>query len=173
MRKHSHHPAADLDDAFPQTPARAAVVAVVRAYGLVQRLMGPYFARFGLTPPQFQLLTVLNRHQDQPVTQRRLAGELYVSFPNITVMLARLEQAGLIQRQANTADRREKFVALTRQGRALLRKIWKEHQQQLDSVVAGLTNDEQLQLARLANKLLDGHATTDGSAEPARERQDE
>ena len=86
----------DLRDEFPDTAARRAVVAVVRGFGTVQRQMGPYFAEHGLTPPQFQMLTVINRLKDEPITQRRLARELYVSFANITVTLARLEEAELI-----------------------------------------------------------------------------
>jgi DNA-binding MarR family transcriptional regulator len=153
----------DLDpqtirDEFPQSPARDAVVAVVRGYGAVQRHMEPYFARFGITPPQFQILTIINRLKNQNCTQRRLGRELYVSFPNVTVMLARLEETGLVQRRVNPDDRRENFVELTAQGRALLRRIWKEHQQQLDHVTAGLTGDEQIELARLLNKMMAGQA---------------
>lgn len=143
----------DLLDDYPQSPARAAVVAIVRGYGMVQRRMGPYFARFGLTPPQFQVLTVINRLMGQALTQRRLAAELYVSFPNVTIMLARLEAMRLIRRRPNPEDRRERFVELTRSGRTLLQQIWKEHQAQLDRVVEGLSTDEQVLLARLLNKM--------------------
>jgi len=145
----------ELRDDFPHSPARAAVVAVVRGYGFVQRHMEPYFARFGLTPPQFQVLTILNRLREQRPTQRRLGRELYVSFPNVTMMLGRLEQAGLVRRRSNPDDRREKFVALTPRGAALLRRIWREHQQQLDRIVAGLMPDEQATLARLLNKMIE------------------
>lgn len=153
----------DLQDEFPQTPARDAVVAVVRGYGVVQRLMEPYFAGFGLTPPQFQLLTVINRLGADPPTQRRLARELYVSFPNVTVMLSQLEEVGLIRRRANSDDRREKLVEVTTKCRALLRRIWRVHQAQLDRVVAGLTSDEQTALARLLNKLIAAHTPTSPS----------
>ena len=148
----------DFPDAFPQSPARDAVVAVVRGYGMVQRLMGPYFSRFGLTPPQFQVLTVLRRLRGRRVTQRRLAAALYVSFPNVTVLLGRLEKARLIRRRGNPEDRREKFVALTRRGRKLLNQIWKEHQDQLERVVAGLSAAEQARLARLLHKMIAAHA---------------
>lgn len=141
-------------DQFPQSAARAAVVAVVRGYGAVQRHMEPYFARFGITPPQFQVLTIVNRLGNQPPTQRRLARELYVSFPNVTVMLARLERAGLIRRRSNPDDRREKFVQLTSPARALLKRIWKIHQKQLDRVMAGLTEPEQVELTSLLNKMM-------------------
>jgi DNA-binding MarR family transcriptional regulator len=159
-------PARNLRDDFPQTPARDAVVAVVRGYGAVQRLMEPYFASFGLTPAQFQVLTVINRLADQQPTQRLLGRELYVSFPNVTVMLGRLEAAGLIQRRGNPADRREKIVALTDQGRALLRQIWQGHQRQLDRVVAGLTEADQRDLARLLDKLITGVGPPDGIDNP-------
>src|SRR5581483_5107865 len=146
-----------LRDDFPESPARAAVVAVVRAYGTVQRLMDPYFAHFGLTPPQFQLLTVANRLRHAPLTQRRLARELYVSRPNVTIMLARLERAGLIERRANPDDGREKFVRLTPRAAGLLRRIWREHQRQLDRVMSGLSAAEQTELARLLNKMMTAH----------------
>jgi DNA-binding MarR family transcriptional regulator len=148
----------NLRDDFPASPARDAVVAVVRAYGTVQRFMATYFARFGLTPPQFQLLTIVNRLRR--LTQRQLARALYVSFPNVTVMLDRLEKADLILRSANVDDKREKLVELTGRGRSLLRKIWKVHQAQLDRVMNGLTATEQRELVRLLNKMIAAHANT-------------
>jgi MarR family 2-MHQ and catechol resistance regulon transcriptional repressor len=148
---------ASADD-FPASPARDAVVAVVRGFGTVQRLMEPYFARFGLTPPQFQALTIIHRLRRELLSQRRLARELYVSFPNITVLLRRLERKGLIDRRANAADRREKFVRPTSRGKGLLRRIWRAHQRQLDRVMAGLTPPEQGELARLLNKMMSAHS---------------
>jgi MarR family 2-MHQ and catechol resistance regulon transcriptional repressor len=146
----------DLTDEFPDTPARRAVVSVVRGFGAVARQMGPHYASFGLTPPQFQMLTVLNRLRSEEVTQRRLGKELYVSFPNVTVMLSRLEKTGLIERIVNGKDHRERLVKITAQGRSLLKKIWKTQPDQLERVTVGLTDDERLQLARLMNKMIDG-----------------
>jgi DNA-binding MarR family transcriptional regulator len=125
--------------------------------------MGPYYANFDLTPPQFQMLTVLNRLRGEQVTQRRLGQELYVSFPNVTVMLARLEDAGLIEKVVNSADRRERFVKISRRGRALLKRIWKVQPDQLERVTSGLTDQERLDLTRLLNKMIDGQATPEAS----------
>ena len=146
----------DLADDFPDTPARRAVVSVVRGFGALARQMGPHYASFGLTPPQFQMLTVLNRLRGEQVTQRRLGKELYVSFPNVTVMLSRLEKAGWIERTVNTADRRERFVKITNRGRKLLKKIWQRQPDQLERVTAGLTDSERLKLARLLSKMING-----------------
>jgi len=145
-----------LADDFPDTPARRAVVSVVRSFGTLVRQMGPHYARFDITPPQFQMLTVLNRLRGEQITQRRLARELYVSFPNITVMLNRLERDGLIERTVNEADRREKFVQISSAGRVLLKRIWKVQPDQLERVTAGLNDRERLQLAGLLNKMIAG-----------------
>jgi DNA-binding MarR family transcriptional regulator len=146
----------ELADDFPDTPERRAVVSVVRGFGAMQRQMSPHYARFGLTPAQFQMLTVINRLRSERITQRRLGQELYVSFPNVTVMLSRLERDGLIERTVNEEDRRERFVRITARGRTLLKKIWKEQPAQLERVMTGLNNDERLDLCRLLNKMIVG-----------------
>lgn len=148
-----------LADDFPDTAERRAVVSVVRGFGAIQRQMGPHYARFGLTPSQFQMLTVINRMRGERITQRRLGEELYVSFPNVTVMLARLERDGLIERVVNKEDRRERIVQITSGGRALLKRIWKEQPAQLNRVMAGLTAEERLELCRLMNKMINGQAS--------------
>ncbi|MBI2807369.1 MAG: MarR family transcriptional regulator [Planctomycetes bacterium] len=150
-----------LRDDFPESASRAAMVAVLRGYGTLQRLMEPYFAGFDLTPPQFQLLTIANRFGDAPPTQRRLARELYVSFPNVTLLLKRLERKGLVERRGNPADRREKYVQLTASGRRLLKRIWLVHQQQMDLVMKGLTVPERKELAKLLSKMTAAHRRVD------------
>lgn len=139
-----------LCDEFPDTPARRAVVAVVRACDAISGRMGPHYAGFGLTPAQFQILIVLNRLRHARLTQRRLGSELYVSLPNLTVMLSRLEEADLIKRTINPADRREKFVRISDRGRRLLRKIWKVQPAQPENTMAGLSDDERRQLAQFS-----------------------
>lgn len=147
----------DLHDGFPVSSSREAMVAVLRAYGTLQRLMEPYFAEFDLTPPQFQLLCVAHRFTQEPLTQRRLAREMYVSFPNITVLLKRMERKGLIERSGNPADRREKYVRVSPAGERLLRRIWTGHPKQMDLVMKGLTAAERKEMARLLNKMTAAH----------------
>ncbi len=101
------------------------------------------------------MLTVLNRLRGEQITQRRLGKELYVSFPNVTVMLSRLEKVSLVERTVNAADRRERFVKITRQGRMLLKRIWEVQPDKLEQVTVGLTDNERLELARLLNKMID------------------
>lgn len=157
MLNQDHSPSTNLNEGFPHSASREAMVAVLQGYGTLQRLMEPYFAGFDLTPPQFQLLTIANRFREELPTQRRLARALYVSFPNVTVLLKRLERKGLIERQGNPGDRREKYVRVTAAGRKLLQRIWLVHQQQMDLVMKGLTVAERKEMARLLNKMTAAH----------------
>ena len=157
MLKHETTPGSNLHDGFPVTPSREAMVAVLRGYGTLQRLMEPYFVQFDLTPPQFQVLCIAIRFKDEPPTQRQLARELYVSFPNVTVLLKRLERKGLIERNGNPADRRAKHVCVSTRGKKLLQRIWQVHQQQMDLVMKGLTSAERMEMARLLNKMSAAH----------------
>ena len=75
----------------------------------------------------------------------------------MTVMLNRLEEAGLIKRTVKQADRREKFVKISGRGRKLLQKIWKDQPAQLESIMAGLDDNERLQLAQLLNRVIATH----------------
>lgn len=150
-------PGQNLNDGFPLSASRDAMVAVLRGYGTLQRLMEPYFAEFDLTPPQFQVLCIAIRFRDEPPTQRQLARDLYVSFANVTVLLKRLERKGLIERDGNPADRRAKFVRVSALGKKLLNRIWRVHQEQMDLVMKGLTVAERKEMARLLNKMTAAH----------------
>ena len=158
MPKENPSPGSNLHDGFPVSASREAMVAVLRAYGTLQRLMEPYFAEFDLTPPQFQVLCIAIRFRDKPPSQRQLARKLYVSFPNVTVLLNRLERKGLIEREGNPADRREKYVLVSAAGRKLLNRIWQVHQQQMDLVMQGLTVTERKEMTRLLTKMTTAHS---------------
>lgn len=52
------------------------------------------------------------------------------------------------------------FVRITRKGHALLKRIWKVQQDQLEQVTTGLEDDEKLELARLLNKMIQRQPTS-------------
>jgi DNA-binding MarR family transcriptional regulator len=79
------------------------------------------FAGTGLTPP---LLTVLIIMRDNPgVRQRDLATALRVRSPNLTTLIAPLDEAGLISRRIDKTDRRALDMRLTVRGMRLLEAI--------------------------------------------------
>jgi DNA-binding MarR family transcriptional regulator len=68
---------------------------------------------FDLSPRQAHLLRLL---ADEPAPMRNLACALRCDPSNVTGMVDRLEERGLVERRADPADRRVKMLALTTEG---------------------------------------------------------
>ena len=74
-----------------------------------------------LSPSQTAALATIERHG--PLTPSELAERERVQRPTVTRVLARLEEAGLIDRAADPGDRRSSLVSISVQGRALLDSV--------------------------------------------------
>ena len=74
-----------------------------------------------LGPSQTAALATIER--SGPLTPSEVAEAEQIQRPTATRIVARLEEAGLVQRTADPADGRSFVVAVTPEGRALLRKL--------------------------------------------------
>jgi DNA-binding MarR family transcriptional regulator len=74
-----------------------------------------------LSPTQGAALATIDCHG--PLTPSELATRERIQRPTATRVLARLEEAGLIERTADPVDRRSTLVATSAQGRAVLAGI--------------------------------------------------
>jgi DNA-binding MarR family transcriptional regulator len=72
----------------------------------------------GLSPTLGAALGTIDRHG--PLTPSELASRERIQRPTATRVLARLEDAGLVARTADPADRRSSLVSVTDAGRLLL-----------------------------------------------------
>lgn len=87
---------------------------------LHQRMLGQMTARIrelGLSIPQFDLLSTLTEREG--ISQSELAERLYVTKGNVSGLVDRLVQAGLVERRAIAGDRRSYAMHLTAEGRRL------------------------------------------------------
>ncbi len=73
--------------------------------------------RFGLTGPQNGVLRAL--HRRGPMSSAHLSRELFMTASNITGIIDRLEQKGLVFRKRKPEDRRITMIDLTSEGRRL------------------------------------------------------
>jgi DNA-binding MarR family transcriptional regulator len=72
----------------------------------------------GLSPSQTAALVTIERHG--PLTPSELAVRERVQRPTVTRVLARLEEAGLVDRAADPQDRRSSLVSISAAGGELL-----------------------------------------------------
>jgi DNA-binding MarR family transcriptional regulator len=104
------------------SPQQEAYLALWRTYDRLRALEDELFTKFELTAQQYNLLRLLQGAQ-KPVPTLTLAERLISRAPDITRMIDKLEERGVITRARSTKDRREVLVEITSPGVKLLDRI--------------------------------------------------
>ena len=114
-----HPPAASGEHQLPNSDATAAAVvsAFMRANHAHRQLMARKLATHGIHPSQMFCLRAI-AHTDG-ITQRDLAEQLNIARPTLTVMVQKMERAGLVERVADATDQRFTRMHLTPEGASL------------------------------------------------------
>lgn len=99
--------------------ARETVGLLFELLGHVRAHFTEACAAFDLTPMQGHALHLL----DEPHAMRQVAEGLHCDASNVTGIVDRLEERGLVERQVDPADRRRKNLVLTADGQALRRAL--------------------------------------------------
>lgn len=93
------------------------------------------------TLPRFDVMAALYRRREG-VTMSELSRMLLVSNGNATAVVDRLEKDGLVERSPSETDRRTVYVALTQTGLAQFEGLAKEHEAEVDTLFAGLSDTD-------------------------------
>jgi DNA-binding MarR family transcriptional regulator len=112
----------------------------------VRAQLDEIFRPIGMTALQYTALTVLERHPD--LSSAQLARNSFVTAQTMADMVTALEERGLIERHRDTGDRRQLLLALTRDGRALLRRYRSQVRALEERMLSGLTAGEAAELRR-------------------------
>lgn len=103
------------------------VLADVIGYQIVQAqitTLGLYFRHVGevldLRPVEYSLLMLLDANTE--VTPKQLAQALELSAPNLTILLDKMQERGLLDRVRSDSDRRSQHVLLTPAGQTLAQR---------------------------------------------------
>src|SRR3954464_9833217 len=110
-------------------------------------------AEFELSPMQAHVLRLLE--PDQPLPMRALAGKLCCDPSNVTGIVDRLEERGLVQRQSSPADRRMRVLVVTEDG-ARLRVRMLERLAAPPEPIAPLSESDQRTLHDILSRAMDG-----------------
>jgi DNA-binding MarR family transcriptional regulator len=140
----------------PERTKDLAFRSMVRTLGLLDRVMQPYFARFGITGSQWGVLRALHRAEAEGLPGLRLTDlseRLIIRPPSVTGVIDRLERLALVVREGIAGDLRAKQVRITPKARQLIEKVLAGHAAQIDAVLSGLTDNDHAELYRLSSQL--------------------
>ena len=106
---------------------------------------------FDVTLPRFDLMAQLDR-TPKGMTLGELSQRMMVSNGNVTGLVDRLVEQGLINRRPSPKDRRAQIVNLTAQGRKFFRSMARTNGDWMGEFFADLTSDDIDALMRLLAK---------------------
>jgi DNA-binding MarR family transcriptional regulator len=109
-------------------------------------------SEFELSPPQVRALGVLD--PERPVPMSELADALHCDNSNVTGIVDRLEDRGLVERRSATHDRRVKMLAVTERG-AAVREQLAERLEQAPGPLARLSPEDQRALRDIMRRALE------------------
>jgi len=134
------------------TPASEAWALMHELFHASRRRFLAIASEFELSPPQVRALGVLD--PDRPVPMSDLAEALHCDNSNVTGIVDRLEDRGLVERRSATHDRRVKMLVVTPRG-AEIRDRLAERLEEAPPPLAGLTPDDQRTLRDIMRRALD------------------
>ncbi|HEX6644328.1 MAG TPA: MarR family transcriptional regulator [Gemmatimonadales bacterium] len=138
-------------------------VVLGKAQAAVEAQAAAHAASHGLTLGEFAVLEALYHKGDLLLGE--LQRKVLVSTGGITYLVDRLEGKGLVRRLECPTDRRARYASLTREGSALIERIFPEHTEWLVHALGGLSLAEQRTAIALL-RALGQHAEAAGSGAP-------
>jgi DNA-binding MarR family transcriptional regulator len=112
------------------------------------------------TLPRFDVMAALQR-AGESLTMSELSRLLLVSNSNTTVVVDRLENDGFVVRHQSPVDRRIYRVGLTDAGRHHFELLASKHEEQVNTLFSGVTEDELDVLDHLLQRLTPRRADDD------------
>ena len=142
---------ADREWTDDQNTALRLWVILARCYATYAKAIATKVQEYGLTTPQFGTLEAL--YHLGPLSLGELADKLLVTGGNVTYVMDRLEDQGLVYRFRRPDDRRVIQAKLTPEGRELVADVFPGHASYVEHLSRHLSAEEQAQLADMLKKL--------------------
>jgi DNA-binding MarR family transcriptional regulator len=117
---------------------------------------------FATTLPRFDVMAALSRFEDG-LKMSQLSGVLKVSNGNVTGIVDRLAEDGLLVRVPVPGDRRASLVRLTQRGREDFARQAEAHEQWIDQMLGQISAEDARAIGQHLEHL-EARLTTEGTA---------
>jgi DNA-binding MarR family transcriptional regulator len=104
---------------FPSVAAEA-LLSVLRTASVLEHQMNEALKPYGITHTQYNVLRILRGAGDSGLCGREVGERMVSRVPDVSRLLDRMEDTGLISRERDPGDRRHVTARITRKGLAML-----------------------------------------------------
>ncbi|MGB9696596.1 MAG: MarR family winged helix-turn-helix transcriptional regulator [Ignavibacteria bacterium] len=106
-----------------------------------------------LTEPQYNVLRILRGFRSEaPLSINFIKERMLDKSSDVSRLIDRLSEKGLVWRKEDVEDRRRKSIEITKKGLQLLNKIY-SCERKVDTLLGNLTLKEVIELNRLLDKI--------------------
>jgi DNA-binding MarR family transcriptional regulator len=139
------------------SPQQETYLNLWRTYDRLRLIEDELFARHDLTAQQYNALRLLRAAHPRKAPTLHLAGRLVSRAPDITRLLDRLVERGLVERERLAENRRVVHVGITQAGLALLAELAGEVRACHERQLGHMSEEEMRQLVELLRKARGPH----------------
>ena len=137
-----------------ETPAGSVWPLFLTAHSVLVERIEARLAGAGLPPlAWYDVLWALERAPERRLRMSELADHVVLSRSNLTRLVDRLEEAGLVARERSPHDRRAQHIRLTRAGRALAKKAHEISLEMEHETLQHLSDAERAMLLELLQRV--------------------
>lgn len=126
-------------------------IVLSRATKVISEESNKIIEQFGLNPTEFAVLELLHHRGRQPI--QKIGQKILLRSGSMTYVVNRLEEKGFLQRIFCEEDKRITYIAITDKGVHLVEDIFPGHVEKIESLMSGLSKEEQEQTIELVRKL--------------------
>lgn len=105
-----------------RSPEEEAYLSIVRTSAVLEHSLAQGLKEHDITPTQYNVLSILRGAGAAGLCRNEIGCRLVTAMPDVTRLLDRMEEQGLILRERGTDDRRMVRTRLTRKGLDLVGK---------------------------------------------------
>lgn len=141
------------------SPEEEAHLNLMRTVAALDAAFAALFKAKGLSEPTYNILRILRGHAAAPdadpagVPCQVIGDQLVSRLPDVTRLVDRLEEAGLVKRSRTTEDRRVVLVGITKKGLGVLADLDKPVAELNRRLLRHMTKAELTELNRLLVKM--------------------
>ncbi len=127
-------------------------VNIIYTYGWLSNLHAGIFKSFGITMQQFNVLRILRGQGSNPTTVKMIRERMLDKMSDVSRIVEKLRQKGLLVRHVSNHDKRHAEVFITKNGLKLLGSLDKKDKE-FENHSANLSLNEAAQLNKLLDKM--------------------
>jgi DNA-binding MarR family transcriptional regulator len=142
----------DINQITFRSQNQKCMVNIIYTYHWIVERIKQFLASKDITLQQYNILRILRGSYPKPLSTLQIRERMLDKMSDTSRIVDRLRAKGLVQKNSARTDKRLVDVLITDAGKKLLEQL-DEHNDVLDGIVQGLTEEDMQHLNRLLDKI--------------------